>query len=247
MFLEYISFEIFKLKRQKIWILIIAVPLLSVLLGYGNFIGNYDVLMDRPEDNAWFEAWTQITLFYGIIFLPVSSGIFAALVCRTEHLNGGWKLQFSLPFPKQTIYLSKLFVVLSLIFFMQMFLFLFNILGGKLLGINDPIPWLFLFTAVFISWIGTFTLSTIQLWLSFKIKSFGIPLGINIVLSLLVFAAYTSKLGMLYPWAQPAFAISSPDESPIDSMPIFIGVVIITFLFSVTTASIRFSKSDLEN
>ncbi|MEK4082248.1 ABC transporter permease [Solibacillus sp. FSL K6-1126] len=247
MLFDYILFEFFKLKRQKIWLLIILVPFISVLLGFGNFMGNYSVLMDQLGDNAWLEAWTQITLFYGIIFLPISSGLFAALICRTEHLNGGWKLQFSLPFPQKNIFFSKLFIVLTLILFMQVFLSIFYLIGGMILNIEDSIPWLFLLTAVFLSWVGTFTLSTIQLWLSFKIKSFGIPLAINIMFSLLVFGAYTSKLGMLYPWAQPSFAISSPDESPVDSMPIFIGAILLTFLLTLTVITLKFGKSDLEN
>lgn len=247
MLFDYISFEFFKLKRQKIWLLIIIVPMISVLLGFGNFIGNYDLLMDKVDDNAWLESWTQITLFYGILFLPISSGLFAAMVCRTEHLSGGWKLQFSLPIPRKTIYLSKLLIVLSLILIMQLVLITFYLIAGRILNIESPIPWLFLLTAIFISWIGTFTLSTIQLWLSFKIKSFGIPLGINIMLSLFVFGAFSSKLGMFYPWAQPSFAISAPDESPVESMPVFIIVIILTFLLSVTFTTFKFNKNDLEN
>lgn len=246
MILDYISFEWFKLKRQKIWLLVLIVPLVSVLLGIANFFGNYDVLMDKPEDNAWLEAWTQVTLFYGILFLPIASGIYAAIVCRTEHLNGGWKLQLSLPVPRTMVFLSKLFVVLFLILLMQFSFVLFYIIGGLITKFQEPIPWSFICTAMLLSWIGTFSLSSIQLWLSFKVKSFSIPLGINVVLSLLVFAAYTSRWGMFYPWAQPSFAISAPEESPIDSLPIFISIVMTTFVITVVLAISKFKRSDLE-
>ncbi|MDQ0300221.1 hypothetical protein J2S78_002668 [Salibacterium salarium] len=201
--------------------------------------------MNKADDNAWLEAWTQVTLFYGIIFLPISSGLFAAFVCRTEHLSGGWKLQFSLPIPKKTIYLSKLFIVLAFILMMQIILIAFFLIGG-LINIDSTIPWSFLLSAVILSWVGTFTLATVQLWLSFKIKSFGIPLGINVILSLLVFAAYSFRAGMFYPWAQLAFAISSTDESPVDSMPIFTLVITITFLLSFVVSTYTFSKSELK-
>lgn len=242
----YISFEWLKLKRQKTWILIIMVPFISVLLGIGNFLGNYDVLMDEPTDNAWLEIWTQITLFYGILFLPIASGIYAAIVCRTDHLNGGWKLQFSLPIQRNIIYFSKLIVVLFLILMMQFTLLVFCLIGGAIVNIHDPIPWGFMFSAIFLSWLGTFSLCSIQLWLSYKIKSFGIPLSINIILSLMVFAAYSSQWGMFYPWAQPAFAISSPQESPVDSLPLFIGGIVITFIICVTLIGFRFNKSELK-
>ncbi|MED4284305.1 ABC transporter permease [Priestia megaterium] len=247
MFRDYLMFEWFKLKRQKIWILLMVVPFISVILGLASFLGNYDVLMDEKGDNGWLESWTQITLFYGMLFLPISSGIYAAMVCRTDHLNGGWKLQFSLPISKGIIYLSKLTVILLLILLMQLFLVLFYLIGGTIIHIDNPIPVTFILSAILLSWLGTFSLSSIQLWLSFKIKSFGIPLGINIFLSFLVFAAYTSKWGMLYPWAQPSFAISTPDESPIQSYPLFIGIVFITFLIFVTITSFRFKRADLEN
>ncbi|PAK44049.1 ABC transporter permease [Priestia megaterium] len=247
MFRDYLMFEWFKLKRQKIWILLMVVPFISVILGLASFLGNYDVLMDEKGDNGWLESWTQITLFYGMLFLPISSGIYAAMVCRTDHLNGGWKLQFSLPIPKGIIYLSKLTIILLLILLMQLFLVLFYLIGGTIIHIDNPIPVTFILSAILLSWLGTFSLSSIQLWLSFKIKSFGIPLGINIFLSFLVFAAYTSKWGMLYPWAQPSFAISTPDESPIQSYPLFISIVFITFLIFVLITSFRFKRADLEN
>ncbi|MBM7702376.1 ABC transporter permease [Metabacillus iocasae] len=247
MFKDYLMFEWLKLKRQKIWMLVLAVPLISVILGFSSFLGNYEVLMDKKDDNGWLEAWTQITLFYGMLFLPISSGIYAALVCRTDHLSGGWKLQFSLPLSKTMIYLSKLTVILLLIFLMQLFLVLFYIVGGFIIHIENPIPVTFIVFAILLSWLGTFSLSAIQLWLSFKIKNFGIPLGINIFLSFLVFGAYTSKWGMLYPWAQPSFAISTPDESPIDSYPVFISAVVITFFIFVAMTSFRFKRADLES
>lgn len=244
---EHIMFEWFKLKRQKIWLIILIVPLLSVLLGYGNFLGNYEVLMDKADDNAWLEAWTQITLFYGIFFLPISSGILAALVCRTEHLNGGWKLQLTLPISKTRMFISKLVVVVSLTLLLQLSLVFFFLIGGKMIEIQHIIPWSFIFTAVFFSWLCTFTLSTIQLWLSYKIKSFGIPLSINIVLSLLVFAAYTDKIGIFYPWAQPSFAIAAPEESAIESFPMFISAVLITFIITLALAVLKFRRSSLKS
>ncbi|MEH7490555.1 ABC transporter permease, partial [Priestia megaterium] len=191
MFRDYLMFEWFKLKRQKVWILLMVVPFISVILGLASFLGNYEVLMDKKGDNAWLESWTQITLFYGMLLLPISSGIYAAMVCRTDHLNGGWKLQFSLPISKSTIYLSKLTIILLLILLMQLFLVLFYLIGGTIIHIDNPVPVTFILSAILLSWLGTFSLSAIQLWLSFKIKSFGIPLGINIFLSFLVFAAYT--------------------------------------------------------
>jgi len=242
----YVGFEWFKLKRQKVSLLLIIVPLISVLLGIGNFFGNYDVLMDQPDDNAWLEMWTQITLFYGILFLPISSGIFAALVCRTDHLNGGWKLQFALPVSRSIIYWAKLIVILSLVLIMQLILLVCCLIAGKIAGIDDTIPIGFMLGAILLSWLGTFSLCAIQLWLSYRIKSFGIPLSINIVLALMVFAAFASKWGMLYPWAQPAFAIAAPQESPVESMPLFIASIVIIFGVLVTLISARFGKSDLK-
>lgn len=242
----YIGFEWLKLKRQKIGLLLIIVPLVSVMLGIGNFFGNYSVLMDQPDDNAWLEMWTQITLFYGILFLPISSGIFAALICRTDHLNGGWKLQFALPVARSIIYWAKLIVILTLVLIMQIILLVCCLIGGKVAGIDDTIPIGFMIGAILLSWLGTFSLCAIQLWLSYRIKSFGVPLSINVVLALMVFAAFTSKWGMLYPWAQPAFAIAAPQESPIQSMPIFIISIVVTFVILAAWISNRFGKGELK-
>lgn len=237
-------FEVSKLKRQKIWLLILFIPLVSVVLGLGNFLGNYEVLMDKPTDNGWLEAWTQITLFYGLIFLPVLSGIYAALVCRTDHLNGGWKLQFSFPISRYTIYFSKFIVVISLIFFTQLVLLLIYLIGGTMV-IDDPIPFGFLFQAMLLSWIGTFSTVAFQLWLSYKIKSFSIPLGINLGLAIFVFVAYTLEYGFIFPMAQPAFAMAAPDEGRVDSILMLVLTMLLTLIIIAPLASWRFNKEEL--
>lgn len=43
----------------------------------------------QPGDNAWIEAWTQVALFMGPFVLPILVGIYAAFVCRGEHVGGG--------------------------------------------------------------------------------------------------------------------------------------------------------------
>lgn len=52
--------EILKLKNSFIWYVLLALPLISVLIGSGNFYLNQGILKKE-----WYSLWTQVSLFYG--------------------------------------------------------------------------------------------------------------------------------------------------------------------------------------
>ena len=66
MFKNAVLAEILKLKGSKIALPVILLPLISVLLGSGNFVANPHELV-----NGWYSLWTQVALFYGYFFYPI--------------------------------------------------------------------------------------------------------------------------------------------------------------------------------
>ncbi|MDW0060552.1 MAG: ABC transporter permease [Clostridioides difficile] len=84
--------EILKLKNSFIWYVLLALPLISVLIGSGNFYLNQGILKKE-----WYSLWTQVSLFYGEFFFPILIAIFCAYICRLEHMNHNWNNVMTLP------------------------------------------------------------------------------------------------------------------------------------------------------
>ncbi|MGC8229992.1 ABC transporter permease [Pseudobacillus badius] len=238
-FIEYM-----KLRRQWLWTVLITVPLVSCLLGYNNFFTYQDILVQK-EDNEWTEAWTQASLFYGMIMLPILSGFYCSLSCRNENSGGGWKQMLVLPPSRVIVYIAKMLVILLLVFVTQLVLILEFIITGSLFGIQDPIPWSFLFKVLVLGFLAVCALVALQLWMASQIKSFVTPIAINVALTLLAFVAAGAEWGNFYPWAQPTLAMSSPDEVGINSLMFFLSINLMTFSLAAILGVFTFNKKDI--
>ncbi|WP_374964503.1 ABC transporter permease [Lysinibacillus sp. RS5] len=236
--------EYIKLRRQWLWAVLIIVPLVSCLLGYNNFFTYQDILVQK-DDNEWTEAWTQASLFYGIIMLPILSGFYCSINCRNENSGGGWKQMLALPPSRIMIYIAKMIIILILVFVTQLVLVSEFIITGLILGLHDSIPWFFLFKVLVLGFLAVCALVAIQLWMASQIKSFVTPISINVALTLLAFVAAGSEWGNFYPWAQPTLAMSSPDEVGINSLLFFLSINFVTFSVATVLGIVTFEKKDI--
>ncbi|MGE7941110.1 ABC transporter permease [Lysinibacillus xylanilyticus] len=236
--------EYIKLRRQWLWAVLIIVPLVSCLLGYNNFFTYQDILVQK-DDNEWTEAWTQASLFYGMIMLPILSGFYCSISCRNENSGGGWKQMLALPPSRIMIYIAKMIIILILVFVTQLVLVSEFIITGLILGLHDSIPWFFLFKVLVLGFLAVCALVAIQLWMASQIKSFVTPISINVALTLLAFVAAGSEWGNFYPWAQPTLAMSSPDEVGINSLLFFLSINFVTFSVATVLGIVTFEKKDI--
>lgn len=238
-FIEYM-----KLKRQWLWAVLIIVPLVSCLLGYNNFFTYQDILVQK-DDNEWTEAWTQASLFYGMIMLPILSGFYCSLSCRNENSEGGWKLMLALPPSRIIIYIAKMIIILFLVLLTQLILISEFVITGLLFGLQDTIPWFFLLKVFGLGFLAVCALVAIQLWMASQIKSFVTPIAINVALTMVAFIAAGSEWGNFYPWAQPTLAMSSPDEVGISSFLFFLSINLVIFSIATILGVVTFDKKDI--
>ncbi len=223
------SSEILKIRRLKLWIVIILGASISVMLAFTNFFNNYDVFM-QPGDNPWIEAWTQVAIFMGPFILPISAAIFTALIFRSEHIGGGWKQILALPVSHTKLYISKFLLVATLMGITQLVVLILFLFFGFIKGVRADIPLIDLILFSLRGWLASLPLIAIQLIPSLHWDNFGIPLGINIAFTLPSLFIANSKLGQFYPWTQPLLAMSPMDETPITSMPIFYLMILLGFV-----------------
>ncbi|AWB45572.1 MrsE [Paenibacillus sp. CAA11] len=236
--------ERLKLKRSKLWLLYIIGPLLGVFLAYINFFKNYDLFM-QPGDNEWIEVWTQVALFMGPFVLPIMVGIYAALVCRSEHIGGGWKQLLALPIKHSEIFLGKFLTVVKMVVISMLILLIFFIGFGYLKGVEGSIPFFKILGFMIRGILACLPLILLQLIISIRAKTFGIPLAVSIVFTLPAIIVASTPLGQIYPWTQPMLAMSPEDESPIQSYFLFYTLVIGTFMVLLIYGIRSFIKRDI--
>ncbi|MGN9867126.1 ABC transporter permease [Bacillus swezeyi] len=236
--------ERLKLKRSKMWVLYVLAPFISVILAYTNFRNNYKLFV-QPGDNEWVEAWTQIAVFMGSFVLPILVGIYAAFVCRGEHVGGGWKQLLAQPVLRSQVFFAKSVMVAVMVAVTMSILWILFILFGFLNGLKGGLPFFTILGYVVQGSIACLPLIVLQLIISSRYKTFGIPLAVSIGFTLPSILAANTPLGQIYPWTLPMLGMSPPDESPIDSYPLFYSVLIVLFVL-VTAFGVRnFSRRDM--
>ncbi|WP_455920281.1 ABC transporter permease [Priestia megaterium] len=241
---EILNVEKLKLKRSKIWILYILGPLIGVMLAYTNFYNNYELFV-QPGDNEWIEAWTQVAIFMGPFVLPIMVGVYAAFVCRSEHVSGGWKQLLALPVQRTKIFLGK-FLITATMIAVTLFMVLILFLGvGLVKGINGELPMLTLIGYCIKGFLACLPLMLLQLIISIRSKTFGIPLAVSIVFTLPAIIVASTPLGQIYPWTQPMLAMSPTDESPIESYFTFYTLLSILSVGLLYFGTRNFAKRDI--
>lgn len=199
-FWRVLSSERLKMSKSYVWLLVIGSPVLALVPG---------LLADNEGQRMTWELLLYVmSIMHAMLFLPVLSGIFAALICRYEHQDGGWRLVLSLPVTRLSVYLSKYVMVIGLLAAVQL-TFLVMVLGmGLYRGASTPIPWSFLLSSVFGGYVACLPLAALQLAISQGWSSFGAPLALNVSLTIPnMLIANSSTYGPYYPWVQPMLAM----------------------------------------
>jgi hypothetical protein len=128
----------------------------------------------------------------------------------------------------------------------QVLLMVFIIIVGKVVfRFEQPIPinmlwWLFM------GWFSALSVGAVQLYLSMRIRSFAVPVGLAVCLSVGGLAFHIAGLSEIFPYSQIILGLSSQDEAlPIDSITTLVPMVLVyTVLFAVL-ATHHLKKADV--
>ncbi|MCQ6561951.1 ABC transporter permease [Paenibacillus mendelii] len=201
--------EWLKLRKSVIWLLAVVSPLLAALVGILSILDDAEIIGGSP----WLYALSMMAALHAMLFLPLLTGVYAALVCRYEHAGGGWKQLLSLPVSRSQVYLVKFAFIMLLLAITQL-LFLAALLGiGLSLGFPGPIPWKEIIVACLGGWIACLPLAALQLAVSTAWSSFAAPLAVNVIFTLPnMLVANSAEYAPYYPWVQPMLAMMPRDE-----------------------------------
>ncbi|GAB2697432.1 ABC transporter permease [Paenibacillus thermoaerophilus] len=201
--------EWMKMRRTVIWLLAVVSPVLAALVGVLN------VQENTSADRTWLEALGIMAVLHAMLFLPLLTGVFAALVCRFEHAGGGWKQLLALPVTRSQVYLMKFVFVMMLLAITQLLFLTGLLLIGAVLGFQGPVPWTDILRSVCGGWVACLPLAALQLAVATAWQSFAAPLAVNVVFTLPnMLVANSADYGPYYPWVQPLLAMmpAGPDR-----------------------------------
>lgn len=231
-FLRIMSAEHLKMAGFRTWLLILLSPLIALPIG---------ALSDMREDGAavtWQVLLSTMSTVHALLFLPVLSGLFAALICRSEHSDGGWKQLLALPVTRTSVFLAKYTMIMVLLAVVQLLL-LGAILGiGWLRGAEGGVPWTLLLSSMFGGWFACLPLAALQLAVSQGWSSFGAPLALNVCFTIPnMLVVNSSTYGPYYPWAQPLLAMNPYGDDqfgafnlPLESLMLVVAGSLVLFL-----------------
>ncbi len=186
-----------KLKGSVLWIACIIIPIIPAVMGTFNYWMNREMLTGE-----WLSLWSQLTLFYALLFYAPLVALYCSYLWRLEHLEHNWNVLMTLPVPLRDIFFGKLYVIVKMTLITQLWLFLLFCLCGKLAGLPG-LPPVITLTWTLRGTAAALAIGALQLLLSMCIRSFAIPIGLALVGSIFGFlSANLSKAAIfLCPYA----------------------------------------------
>ena len=244
MLINAIRAENLKSRHSNMWVAVLILPLLTAAIGA--IIYGINASANLYDGAVWQQLWLQTGLFYGYFFFPILIAICASYLWRLEHTNHNWNSLMTTPVPRSTIFIAKLVVLAKSILAAQVLLMVFIIIVGKVVfRFEQPIPinmlwWLFM------GWFSALSVGAVQLYLSMRIRSFAVPVGLAVCLSIGGLAFHIAGLSEMFPYSQIILGLSSQDEVlPIDSITTLVPMVLVYTVLFVILATNHLKKADV--
>lgn len=173
-----LKIECLKLRRARLWLPLLILPLLSVLYGSINFAGNQEILKSQ-----WLSLWTQVYLFYGSFFFPCMIGIVCAYIWYGEHKHNNLKLLLTSAYSLNQIIWAKMLVAFGLVMLSQVYFMALYSLSGFFFHFTMAYPLELILWALVAS-LFSLALVAIQSYLSLVVKSFAPPVALSMLIGL---------------------------------------------------------------
>lgn len=239
-----IQSEWLKVRKSSLWYPVILAPLLTIAIG---MMGASHGLLNHANGNPWGTYYMVVVMAYSLLLLPLLTGVLCSLMCRFEHLSGGWKQTLAFPVPRTTLYFVKFLYVLVLVAIAQLLMMFGTIVTGlSALHITASVPWGILWKSILGGWLACIPLIALQLWVSTWWKSFGAPFALNIILTIpAVAVAHSSRFGPWYPWAQPMLIMQPGGHHFLNVTPKTTTTIVLSAVILIAAGWLHFKRRDI--
>ncbi|MFB6366675.1 ABC transporter permease [Paenibacillus elgii] len=235
--------ESIKMQWSIVCVLIIADVWINSVLGIMSLNDLQEFF--KPD---WSTLYMHAVNFHSMFFYPLYCGILASLICLYEHRDGGWKFLLTLPLSRKNLYFAKFLLLIGILALIQFIFLLGYLISGIVAGVPGTIAWPSVLYSVFGGWIGILPLAALQMWISTKIKSFGVAQILNVccVVPNIVVTGLHSTIGAWFPFS-PAYYIMMPQTATfaprVEPYSLFT-IVLVTFLVYLLLGKRSFVRRD---
>lgn len=168
-----------------------------------------------------FQSWQAASVF----LLPMYVILTTSLIVQIEYRNNTWKQLYCSPRSYADIYFSKFIVVQAMILSCFILFTIFLVLSGYFTSLlnaqyhftQNAIPWRRLLLLSVKLYISSLAITSIQYWLSLRLKNYITPLGIGLALLITGIILLRWEKIYYYPYAYTAltfFRGNNPEANP---------------------------------
>lgn len=198
-------------KTQAYWLTITGsafIPLVTLII----YLSKPEIFTKNLHDNPWMghlnETWKPASAF----LLPLYVILVTSLVVQIEFRNNTWKQVYASPRSYADIYFSKLLVIHILIASCFILFNMFLLLSGYIANIfysdytffSTPVPWDRLLKSTSRLYVSVLAMTSIQFWISLRLRNYIAPMGIGIGLLICGFMIFQWDKIIYYPYMYPA-------------------------------------------
>jgi len=229
-FLCALSAELLKVKRTlAFWLTLlaplpVALMLLMIFLQQGEQIGH--------RDNRWYSLSQNSLVIWGLLMLPLFVTLETGLLSALEHNNKTWKQLYALPLPRWVVYAAKQLTGMGLIG-LSMIVMVAMIVGVGLLlnlfrptlGFAAPIPWPTIIQTYLLTYLASWLIISLHLWVSAHWSSFVVAMGAGIVTTVAGVMVINSDWAKYYPWTLPFMVSVGFVEGEVIGAQLALGII----------------------
>lgn len=198
--------EAIKSKGTAAYWLTYAGPFFILLIFLAAYYFKGQDLLPAHKD-PWIPFISNIWNNAAIVFLPMYLILLASQLMNTEHKNSTWRLWYTLPFSKSTLFWSKFSMLMTLNISAHLLTMALTLATGMLLAIVRPIlgftfegiPWEYTLTLLAKVFLATFGILAIYAYVCFEFKSQVKSIGIGIALFIATFIVIQWKYAYIVP------------------------------------------------
>jgi lantibiotic transport system permease protein len=206
--------EFLKTKRTAaFWLTVVAATFIPVV-NFIRLIAKPAVFIPRMHKDPWNiiidDNWKVSTLF----LLPMFVILVTSLIVQVEYRNNTWKQVYASPRSYADIFFSRFLVIHCMILFCFLMFNVSILLASSVTNLiqpgyeffSHPVPWSSLFQVTGKVYISVFAITSIQYWLSLRLKNFIVPMGIGLALVITGIIIHQWDQLYFYPYMYPGIA-----------------------------------------
>lgn len=202
--------EILKTRRTLALALTGIAPAVIVAFVVGFYYQRPDFFHPVAGVNPWDQLSQMILIYWGLLMLPLFITLETALLTQLEYSPQNWKLLFTQPVARWTVYTAKLILcLLWMALSYGMVLVLMLAAGGVLqllrpaYGFDAPVPWGSLLQQMGLSYVASWFMVAFHLWVASRWSSFVVAMSTGVAASIATMFLFGEETANYFPWSIP--------------------------------------------